>query len=51
MCCIFVKITDMDLQTRKLYAIEYIAGLEDENILNLIWSNNYWKQSEEWAEN
>ena len=23
----------MDLQTRKLHAIEYIAGLEDENIL------------------
>jgi len=26
----------MDLQTRKLYAIEYIAGLKDENILNSI---------------
>jgi hypothetical protein len=26
----------MDLQTRKLHAIEYIAGLEDENILNSI---------------
>ena len=26
----------MDLQTRKLNAIEYIAGLEDENILNSI---------------
>jgi hypothetical protein len=36
MCCIFVKITEMDLQTRKLNAIEYIAGLEDENILNSI---------------
>jgi hypothetical protein len=36
MCCIFVKITEMDLQTRKLHAIEYIAGLEDENILNSI---------------
>jgi hypothetical protein len=36
MCCIFVKIYEMDIQTRKLNAIEYIAGLEDENILNLI---------------
>ena len=36
MCCIFVKINEMDLQTRKLYAIEYIAGLKDENILNSI---------------
>ena len=36
MCCIFVKISNMDLQTRKLHAIEYIAGLEDENILNSI---------------
>jgi hypothetical protein len=36
MCCIFVKIANMDLQTRKLHAIEYIAGLEDENILNSI---------------
>lgn len=26
----------MDLQTRKLNAIEYIAGLEDENIINSI---------------
>ncbi len=26
----------MDLQTRKLHAIEYIAALEDENILNSI---------------
>ena len=26
----------MDLQTRKLNAIEYIAGLEDENIFNKI---------------
>lgn len=26
----------MDLQTRKLHAIEYIAGLEDENILSSI---------------
>ncbi|MDO9581411.1 MAG: hypothetical protein Q7J06_12765 [Bacteroidales bacterium] len=26
----------MDLQTRKLNAIEYIAGLHDENILNKI---------------
>ena len=26
----------MDLQTRKLNAIEYIAGLEDESILNNI---------------
>ena len=26
----------MDLQTRKLNAIEYIAGLKDENILNKI---------------
>ena len=36
MCCTFVKINEMDLQTRKLYAIEYIAGLKDENILNSI---------------
>jgi hypothetical protein len=26
----------MDLQTRKLHAIEYIAGLQDENIFNTI---------------
>jgi hypothetical protein len=36
MSCIFVKNIDMDLQTRKLHAIEYIAGLEDENILSSI---------------
>jgi len=36
MCCIFVKSNDMDLQTRKLNAIEYIAGLEDEDIFNMI---------------
>jgi hypothetical protein len=36
MCCIFVKSSDMDLQTRKLNAIEYIAGLEDEDIFNMI---------------
>ena len=26
----------MDLQTRKLHAIEYIAGLEDESVFNSI---------------
>jgi hypothetical protein len=36
MNCIFVKNRDMDLQTRKLNAIEYIAGLQDENIFNSI---------------
>jgi hypothetical protein len=36
MSCIFVKNIDMDFQTRKLHAIEYIAGLEDENILSSI---------------
>jgi hypothetical protein len=36
MCSIFVKNIYMDLQTRKLHAIEYIAGLEDENIFNSI---------------
>jgi hypothetical protein len=36
MYSIFVKNMDMDLQTRKLNAIEYIAGLQDENIFNSI---------------
>jgi len=36
MCCIFVRKTDMDLQTRKLNAIEYIAGLKDEKIFSSI---------------
>ena len=30
------KMVVMDLQTRKLNAIEYIAGLEDEDIFNKI---------------
>lgn len=36
MCCIFVKNSGMDLQTRKLNAIEYIAGLQDEKIFSSI---------------
>lgn len=34
--CIFVKNIIMDLQTRKLNAIEYLAGLRDEKIFRKI---------------
>jgi hypothetical protein len=34
--CIFVKNNIMDLQTRKLNAIEYLAGLRDEKIFRKI---------------